>query len=195
VAREARHEHTHPCLTGVYMNGELMGATLEILPGRERILVAQFGEDYLKSQLCLDKMQRVSWIQGLANWEVMSTGTFRWHASGESARRIFEKWMARKLPQVSYYYAVERNPSRDGYHVHSLWSDCRGVFRKDAWCDWFGRYGRARIEPVRRVEDVSDYASKYLCKEDGWWNVKLQWHWLQRIRGGEFKLRSEISEV
>lgn len=154
--------------------------------------IADAGEDYLKLQLHLDKLQRVAWVGSLAEWEVMFTGTFRWSASLDSARRIFEKWMRKKLPHVSYYYALEGNPGRDGFHVHALWADCRGVLRKDAWLSWFKPYGRARIEPVRSKRDCEDYASKYLCKSDGWWNVKLQWHWLQRLNGRPFQLRSPV---
>jgi hypothetical protein len=165
-----------------------VNAECAILAGPERFLVGDQGEEYFKLQLNLDKLQRVAWIHGLADWEVMATGTFRWEASVDSARKIFERWMRKTLPHVSYFYALERNPCRDGYHVHSIWADCKGVFRKAAWKDWFDRYGRARIEPVRVARDCEEYASKYLCKEDGWWNVKLQWHWVARIHGKEFAL-------
>lgn len=165
-----------------------MAELTEFVSGDERILLPDT-EGNREMQRQIDKLQRVAWIHSLANWEVMSTGTFRWSASSDSARRIFERWMKRKLPRVSFFYALERNPSRDGYHVHSLWADCRGVFRKDAWQDWFNLYGRARIEPIRSAEDSESYASKYLCKEDGWWNVVLQWHWKQRLHNKEFVLQ------
>jgi len=159
----------------------------ESMIGPERIL-AQRGDEYLKLQLSLDKFQRVQWIQGLAPWQVMATMTFRWHAGIYSAQRVFEKWMRRRLPGVSYVEAIEANPGRDGYHVHALWSDCTTVHRKEEWANWFKRYGRARIEPVRKAVDVSDYASKYLVKGDSWFNVKLQWHRLQAIRDPSFAL-------
>jgi len=155
--------------------------------GPERIL-ATAGEAYLKMQLSLDKFQRVHWIQGLAPWQVMATMTFRWHAGIYSAQRVFEKWMRKRLPGVSYVEAIEANPGRDGYHVHALWSDCKTVHRKEEWANWFKRYGRARIEPVRDSRDVSDYAAKYLVKGDAWFNVKLQWHRLQAIRDPSFAL-------
>lgn len=157
---------------------------IENLAGPERI-IAPPGEEYSKAQLACDKLQRVEWIHTLAPWEVMATFTFRWQSSLDSTRRIFEKFMARKLPQISYFYSVEGNPCRDGFHVHSLWGDSRGVFRKDVWADWFQRYGRARIEPVRSVRDSEDYASKYLCKPNAWWNVKLQWHRREALKGKE----------
>jgi len=92
----------------------------EILEGPARVLTEP-GENYLKLQLALDKLQRAGWIQRLADWHVMATFTFRWNASIWSAQRCFEKMMARRLPGVSYVEAIEANPGRDGYHVHSLW--------------------------------------------------------------------------
>lgn len=97
--------------------------------GAERIL-AEPGEEYSKLQLHLDKLQRVRWIENLAPWRVMATFTFRWQAGIFSAQRCFEKTMRRRLPGVSYYEAIEANPGRDGYHVHSLWADCETVYRK-----------------------------------------------------------------
>ena len=163
---------------------------IEFLPGVERIVMPR-GEEHFEAQLVVDKLQKVEWIENLADWEVMFTGTYRWQASLDSTRRTFEKFMRLKEPHLSYFYCVEGNPSREGFHVHSLWADARGVFRKDAWAEWFKRYGRARIELVRSRGDVSEYASKYLCKERGkfcWWDVKLQWHWKQRLQGKEFEL-------
>jgi len=155
----------------------------EILEGPERVLVGSHEERFMKLQLAVDKLQRAGWIQRLADWQVMSTFTFRWNASIWSAQRCFEKMMARRLPGVSYVEAIEANPGRDGYHVHSLWADCAYVERRREWSNWFQRYGRARIEPVKVPGDAAGYASKYLCKDDAWFNVKLQHHWIQRLRG------------
>jgi hypothetical protein len=164
--------------------------TGEICEGPERVLVAGEDECLRKLQLALDKLQRAAWIQKLADWQVMGTFTFRWNASIWSAQRCFEKTMARRLPGVSYVEAIEANPSRDGYHVHSLWADCASVRRKDEWKNWFHRYGMARIEPVRVAGDAAGYASKYLCKADAWFHVKLQHHWIAKLRGDSFMLRS-----
>lgn len=158
--------------------------------GDERVL-APLGESGLKLQLALDKIQRVAWIENLvapSGWDVMCTFTFRWEASIESARRCFERWVARDLPRVSYFYAIEPNPSRDGHHVHSLWADAKTVWRKGVWQDVFKRWGRARIEPVRSKEHSTEYASKYLCKADAWYNVHLQWHRIQRLQDAKFRL-------
>jgi len=141
-----------------------------------------------ETQAGVDKMQRVDWINHLAPWEITATFTFRWESSLDSTRRIFEKFMRRKFGRLSYYYAIEPNPNRYGNHVHSLWADASGVFRREAWAAWFQRYGRAKIEPVKSPQDSAQYASKYLCKADAWWNCKLQWHRLQGLNERDFRL-------
>lgn len=156
--------------------------------GPERDLVRGEGEDFRKLQLALDKFQRVEWIQSLAPWGVMGTFTFSWEASMSSSIRCYLKFMKDK-PGVSHVYCVEPNPGRCGYHLHSLWADCKGVSRRDEWQEWFSRYGRARIEPVRSAGDVSGYASKYLTKADAWFDVVLQWHRRQALHRADFKLR------
>lgn len=167
------------------MNADEM-TVLELGPDRD--FVGDGGEDYRKLQLQLDKFQRVVWIQSLAPWEVMATFTFRWEASMASAIRTHTKFM-RRHPGVSYVYCVEPNPGRCGYHLHSLWADCKGISRRDEWQEWWTRYGRARIEPVRSAGDVSGYASKYLTKADAWFDVVLQWHRRQALHQVDFKLR------
>jgi len=74
---------------------------------------------------------------------------------------------------VSYFYALEQNPGRDGCHAHALWCDCKNRRRTEIWEKWFHRYGRARIEPVNNRDDVADYCAKYVTKENAWWNVNL----------------------
>jgi len=162
-----------------------------------------------QDQRRFDAQQMCDWVNYLAPWEVIAHLTFRdrilpetWSRGRylpavtcgmglDGARKRFEKFMATHLPRVSYFYAEEQNPSRDGYHVHALWSDCRGVFRKEAWASWFKAYGRARIEPVNNQDDVSGYAAKYVTKDGAWWNLKLQWHRVQAMHNRDFKLREE----
>lgn len=91
---------------------------------------------------------------------------------------------------MSYFYALEPNPGRDGYHVHALWCDCENKSRRVIWQTWFGRYGRVRIEPIRSRDDVSDYCAKYVTKVATWWDVHLFSH--RRPQDStEFKLSSE----
>jgi hypothetical protein len=116
------------------------------------------------------------WVHSLAPWQVISHLTFRWEASIWSASRCYEKFMRTEVRGVSYFYALEPNPGRDGYHAHALWVDCKNLRRSDIWRTWFKRYGRNRIEPVNSRDDVSDYCAKYVTKEGSWWNVKLLSH-------------------
>ena len=128
-------------------------------------------EDRLKvAQL---NVQMGDWVHSLAPWQVISHMTFSWEASIDSAQRCYEKFMRTEMRGVSYFYALEQNPSRDGYHVHALWCDCLNKSRREVWQSWFNRYGRARIEPVNNRDDVADYCAKYVAKERSWWNVKL----------------------
>lgn len=143
------------------------------------------------TQRAVDNLQMADWVNWLAPWQVISHLTFSWECSLDSGRRCYEKFMRKHLPQVSYFYALEQNPSRDGFHVHALWADAGSVFRKEAWSAWFKTYGRARIEPVRSHEDVSGYCSKYVTKGSAWWNVKLQWHRVEAMHNRNFRLLAE----
>lgn len=127
-----------------------------------------------------DSLVMADWVNSLAPWSVFVTLTFRWESSIDAAVRAFERFMARECRDVSYFFAVERNPSRDGFHVHAIWADCHHLSRKSMWQRWFDRFGRGRIEPIRGLGDVTDYCSKYVTKEGSWWNFKLVqptlWH-------------------
>lgn len=140
------------------------------------------------SQNKLDAMQMAEWVGKLAGWQVILHLTFAWEASIWSGQRCFEKFMRKHYPRVSYFYALEANPCRDGFHVHALWADAGSVFRKEAWSAWFKAYGRARIEPVRSQGDVTSYCAKYVTKAGAWWNVKLQWHRVQALNAVPFAL-------
>jgi hypothetical protein len=120
------------------------------------------------------------WVSSLAPWSVIAHHTFRWEASLWSARRCYERFMKKELPELGYFYALEHNPSREGFHCHALWTDNVQehagveVQRSQIWARWFKRYGRNKIEPVRSVADVADYCAKYVTKEGSWWNVQLR---------------------
>jgi hypothetical protein len=145
-------------------------------------------EDRLK--LAASHIEMGDWVNMLAPWQVIAHMTFAWEASIWSAQRCYEKFMKRELWGVSYFYALEPNPGRDGYHVHALWCDCQSKSRKEIWRTWFERYGRARIEPINSRDDVADYCAKYVTKGDSWWNVKMFSHRRPQDSTG-FKLSSE----
>lgn len=126
------------------------------------------------------------WVHSLAPWQVIAHLTFAWEASVWSAQRCYEKFMKREMWGVSYFYALEQNPGRDGFHVHALWCDCKSKSRRDLWQKWFSRYGRNRIEPVNCAMDVSDYCAKHVTKEGAWWAVNLVDHRHPKLK--DFKL-------
>lgn len=123
------------------------------------------------------------WVHGLAPWQVFSTLTFEGEFTRDAAARAYERFMRKALPKVTYFYSIERNPSREGHHVHAMWADAETVPRKHVWKEWKNRHGRNRIEPVKSKDDVSGYCAKYVTKEGAWWNFKLQPHrWAQNAR-------------
>jgi len=130
------------------------------------------------SQLRSDEM--TAYVYGLAPWKVIAHFTFAWEASVWSAQKAVERFHAKDVRDVSYFYALEQNPGRPGFHVHALWADCEAVQRRHVWDRWFKSYGRNRIEPVRGLGDVARYCSKYVTKEGAGWNVKIVspdlWH-------------------
>jgi len=142
-------------------------------------------------QLKEDHRQMADWVNMLAPWEVFATGTFRYEAGMWSANKAWKKVLNGQLARCSCFYALERNPSRDGYHIHALLGDCTAIFFKDVWAQWFQRYGRFHSEPVRHYGDVSRYCSKYVCKRSAWWDVRLQWHRFQALHKRDFKLRED----
>lgn len=121
-------------------------------------------------------MTLAEWISSLRPWQAFGTFTFRWEASLSSATRSFERFMRREGAGVSYFYAIEPNPARDGYHIHALLHSHLEFSRKKLWSAWWQRYGRNRIEPPLHVANVELYCAKYCFKSRGsdfWWDVRL----------------------
>lgn len=92
--------------------------------------------------------------------------------------------MRQALPGLSYFYAIEQNPSRDGHHVHAIWDSLEAP-RKATHREWLNRYGRNRIEPVRGLQAVENYCAKYVCKEGAWWDFHLSRQAMTRHHHGE----------
>lgn len=160
----------------------------------------EIAENTLRLRRVIEDYELLNWLHALGPWDVIAHLTWRdkvcYHRDGTeklvgvsewSAARAVERFM-KDLPGVSYFYSVEKNPSRDGHHVHALWGDCQKVFRTEQWSKWLKLHGRARIEPVRSAADVEGYASKYVMKLPCWWNVSLRWHRVQALNGVGFAL-------
>jgi hypothetical protein len=144
------------------------------------------------------KLEMSFWVGTLARWRVIAHHTFVWESSLWAAQKSYEKFMDREVRDVSYFYAIEENPSRDGHHVHALWADCEGVHRSAIWEKWKGRYGRNRIEPVRSSLNVVEYCAKYVTKEGAWWNARILQPALpfgDSIRSKEAKPLDKVQEL
>lgn len=132
----------------------------------------------IESRVLADPAQRslVNWVASVAKWEVRADLTFKLVVSADRALKLYEAFMMQVIPSVSYFVAVERNPSRSGYHLHAVWADCQEVCRRVVWKRWFERYGRALIEPIRDSSYSLCYLSKsvsYASKSPSLWNLKL----------------------
>ena len=132
-----------------------------------------------------------TWVHSLAPWKVFATHTFCWESSLWSSRRVYERFMRQALPGVSYFYAIEQNPSRDGHHVHAMW-DSESAPRKATHREWLKRYGRNRIEPILSKGDVLKYCAKYVCKDGAWWDFKLSQSQRATIGGAGLQGRTDL---
>jgi hypothetical protein len=140
---------------------------------RELAITKGISTRTLQQQSLVDGMS--DFVLGLAPWYVFATHTFRWNASLRSAGRVYERFMRKSLPTISFFYAVESHPGGHGGHVHAIWDSLEAP-RKATHREWLRRYGRNRIEPVLGRADVVDYCSKvcYLLKENRcWWDFHL----------------------
>ena len=124
-------------------------------------------------QQSVEEFEKAIWVNKLANWNAFFTGTFRGEYSVESARKSFEKTMAKWLPGRNYFYAIEAHPCRGSAHVHAVIEMSKLDRRKDFWGKWFERYGRNRLEPIKSSLDTAAYCAKYIGKAPLWWNTKI----------------------
>jgi hypothetical protein len=115
--------------------------------------------------------ETVTWLSSLARWNTFLTMTYRWEGSEDSARRCYDRFRKVKVAKFPSIFCTERNPSRDGYHVHGMLALNQWIRRSDLWKDWFEKKGRCRIEPARSVQSVQGYCLKYLFKSDGYWQI------------------------
>ena len=104
------------------------------------------------------------------------------HVSGFSERAAIsatKRFLRRFMTDYSYFFVAEKNPNRDGHHVHCLLIppagrsvDVRGLSAK-----WWNAYGWNKFERIRKKSDVTGYCTKhvseYLNKGDGWYEIEI----------------------
>lgn len=116
-------------------------------------------------------------MHGLAPWQVFFTGTFKGEFTESQTQRAFEKFMQRNYSEITYFYVIEHNPSREGHHVHAVMYSGEPIWRDSLNSAWFSRFGFAKVEKINSRSDVERYCSKhvnnYLTKGGGWWNYKV----------------------
>lgn len=95
--------------------------------------------------------------------------------SSGAAARAFQRYAGLLFPESGCVWATEKNPSREGWHLHCL--ICRpGVTRRVMWETWFKWNGVNRVLPVSEIGGVSKYVTKY-CLSDAydWGLINLGW--------------------
>ena len=96
-----------------------------------------------------------------------------------NAKKYFERYMTRTLKDVSWFYAVEPNPGRQGHHLHALMCPPTGgkISHKELGLTWWERYGWNKVQDIRSKKDISGYCTKhivrYLNKGAGWYNIQI----------------------
>lgn len=131
----------------------------------------------MKTSLSDLNFEFTNWLHALAPWELFFTGTFAWEASNGAAQRSFQSFMHKEMPDVTWFYVTEKNPSRPGYHIHALISGAETYRRTAIWKKWFKRFGINKLEPVRSRKKVEAYTTKhcanYLTKGYGWYDFEI----------------------
>lgn len=112
------------------------------------------------------------WIHSLRPWEDFFTITFRRPVGLYAVSVRVKEGLLEYARGASFFFAVERNPGRPGYHSHGVLHGLR-VERRELWKALFKACGRTEITPCRSKGDVLSYCAKYLTKESGWWDYHL----------------------
>lgn len=140
-------------------------------------------------------------VAAMARWDVVFHLTWEKEMYLNAAQRQVERFFQYDCPKASYFYALEQNPERPGFHAHGLLVGLGETRRDYIWRKWFEANGRAEIVPLgmrrnprwrepgalRWIERtdmgshpdaasvaVTDYCAKYVCKEGAWWDFKLK---------------------
>ena len=88
-----------------------------------------------------------------------------WDLSDRRYREWIEQ-LAERVPLGDVWWVRAREPHQfyESTHFHALIGGVGKLRRWDAWSEWFGRNGQARIEPVASVEAAGLYVAKYVTK-------------------------------
>lgn len=96
-----------------------------------------------------------------------------------AAKKIFERYMRKAMPEFSWFYVTEPNPGRAGHHLHSLLIPPKdtGVDVSTHGSAWWKSYGFNKLQPIRSRDDITRYCTKHVCfyltKGAGWYNIEI----------------------
>ena len=96
-----------------------------------------------------------------------------------AAKKRFEKYMRKKMPDFSWFYVVEPNKNRAGHHLHALLipPTSKGVEVAVHGTAWAMSNGYNTLEPIRSHSDLVRYCTKHICfyltKSAGWYNIEI----------------------
>ena len=104
------------------------------------------------------------------------------HSSGfseDASIRATKRFLKRHMKEYSYFFVAEKNPGREGHHVHCLLIPPAGLrvnVRKLSG-KWWSAYGWNKFERIRSKSDVTSYCTKHVCeylnKGDGWYEIEI----------------------
>lgn len=108
------------------------------------------------------------------------------HCSGfteRAATRATKKFLKQHMPDYSYFFVNEKNPGRDGHHVHALLIppgqlDGKAHIPVRSLAPiWWKKYGWNKFERIKSKDDVTAYCTKHVCeylnKGSGWYEIEI----------------------
>lgn len=121
-----------------------------------------------------DERHALSEWLSLFPWTFFITVTFRWWARPEQAQPHFEyvrSALARYRPE--HLFLGSELHKKGDLHIHGLYAEGQGAYVAgfgaprdiDIWSTLFKRFGRSKVEPVRSIEAVAAYCTKYVTKD------------------------------
>jgi hypothetical protein len=105
----------------------------------------------------------------VVGWSASSRAWDQWLERLIDSSGLWEPRSVGAIPRDAWWIrGREPNPWRQGTHFHALIGGLPpSASRRDAWSDWFGRHGLARILPYEPSLGAAHYLTKYVVKELG----------------------------
>jgi len=114
---------------------------------------------------------REGWIHLLDRyrWTWFTTLTFRDLPKTYTAINRTKKWLRAiekdEKIDIGYYLCLEWTKTQNRPHTHLLMGNLEGIRRDKWWCEWYTRYGAARILPFNPARGAASYLTKYVIKD------------------------------